>query len=36
MEEVLVGDIVLVRPGEKVPVDGDRDRRQLRPSMNRC
>ena len=30
VEEVLVGDVVLVRPGDKIPVDGEDHRRALR------
>ena len=29
IEEVIVGDIILVKPGEKIPVDGEVIRRRL-------
>ena len=36
LTHVHVGDALRVRPGEKVPVDGVRARRQQRASTNRC
>ena len=36
MDDVLVGDVVVVRPGEKIPVDGDGRSRGARPWTSRC
>ena len=36
LAEVRVGDEVVVRPGERVPVDGAADRRRAATSTNRC
>ena len=36
IEQVKVGDILLVKPGEKIPVDGKVIEGRVPPSMNRC
>ena len=36
LAQVRIGDVVVVRPGERVPVDGDVDRRRAAMSTNRC
>ena len=36
IEQVKAGDVLLVRPGEKIPVDGTAARKARPASMSRC